>query len=180
MGVGGCGSSFIWSLLGDCGHDTKGINEWMRHSGVRAALKAGTLDQVEYPKVIKHLGGFLNNLNKHIDDHGWEVEHIFFVVASYEYQIRKIAKRRGVSCTEPISRAKVEKDYRNALGTGLIQLIERDHPFTMVRLPRSIKDPRYCYDRLKVVLGEMTYEEFEKIHAAQIIPERLRKLDNWE
>jgi hypothetical protein len=185
MGVGGCGSSFLWNLLGSCGLETLGINEWVRHSGIRRALKQGTADQWEYPKVIKHLGGFINGLNKHIDDHKWEVEHIFFAVSTYDLQIKTYKKRRGASArhsgksVEQIEEESKE-DYERALGKGLIQLIERDHPFTLVRCPRSIKDSKYCYQQVKIVLGGMSYEEFEKIHSAEILPKYLKRLDGWE
>ncbi|GAG14434.1 unnamed protein product [marine sediment metagenome] len=185
MGVGGCGSSFLWGLLGDCGLETLGINEWMRWSGIRRAHREGTVDQMEYPKVIKHLGGFLTNLNLHIDQNHWEIEHIFFAVSSYDCQIRETVERRalqrrhlGKSKEQLIEAAK--RDYEVSLGKGLIQLIERDHPFTMVRLPRSIKDPKYLYRQLRVVLGDMPYDKFREVHAACVVPKLLKKLDGWE
>jgi len=185
MGVGGCGSSFLWGILGDCGLETLGINEWMRYSGIRDALAVGTHLEWEYPKVIKHLGGFINNLNQHIDEHQWEVEHIFFSVASYDYQIKQMIKRRKRSSRHAgKSNEQIEQetpiDYERSLGKGLIQLIERDHPFTMVRCPRSIKDSEYLYNKLKVVLGDMTYEEFHKIHQSRIVPRYLKRLDGWD
>lgn len=178
MGVGGCGSGFIWHLLGDCGLETGGINEWMRHSGIRKAIANGTADNFEFPQVIKHLGGFLNNLNEHIDRHKWKVKHIFFAVASYDLQIKHYKKRRGASEEEI---PELEKKYQNALGKGLIQLIERDHPFTIIRCPRTIKDPEYCYNKLKVVLPEeITFEKFKEIHANRISPRHLKRLDGYE
>ncbi len=175
MGVGGCGSSFLWGILGDCGLKTLGINEWMRYSGVRDAVAAGTVDEMEFPKVIKHLGGFICNLNEHIDRHKWEVEHIFFAVASFDMQIDAYMKRK-----REYDREKYEARYRNGLGQGLIQLIERDHPFTMVRCPRSILDSEYCYEKLKVVLGDMTYEIFSKIHTNRLIPYKLERLKKYK
>lgn len=183
MGVGGSGSGFIWGLLGDCGYETKGINEWMRHSGVREAHANGAAHLIEYPTVIKHLGGFLTNLNMHIDQNGWNVKHIFFSVASYDFQIKTYMKRRQSKqqhFTTEERRELADRDYRTALGSGMIQLIERDHPFTMVRCPRSMKDPKYCYEQLKVVLDGMTYKEFFKIHQARVDPKLYKKLDGWD
>jgi hypothetical protein len=185
MGVGGCGSSFLWNLLGSCGLKTLGINEWMRHSGIRSALKNGTAHEWEYPKVIKHLGGFINNLNQHIDENNWEVEHIFFAVASLEYQMKQYVKRRTVAGKRK-DKSKEEiyeealTDYHYALGKGLIQLIERDHSFTLVRCPRSIKDSEYCYNQLKVVLGDMTYKEFKWIHDSEIIPKYYSRIKDYD
>ncbi len=166
MGVGGCGSSFLWGLLGDCGLSTNGINEWIRNSGIRAAD-----DPTKFPapKVIKHLGGFLNNLNIHLDDYEWEVEHVFFAVSSFDLQMKINRRRKGDAFDYHEGVVK----YQKALGKGMIQLIERDHPFTVVRCPRSLTDPKYCYDKLKVVLGDMTYESFVKFHTARVIPERI-------
>jgi hypothetical protein len=173
-GVGGCGSGFIWNLLGHCGFDNGGVNEWMRHSGIRRAVKEGRHKEFPTPKVIKHLGGFLTNLNYHIDTHDWKVEHIFFCVASMDLQMKAYRRRRKNSDVE-----KHLHDYQYNLGKGLTQILERDHPFTMIRCPRSIKDPLYCYNQLKVVLGDMTYEEFLVHHQAQISPRHLKRLDGY-
>ena len=166
MGVGGCGSSFLWGLLGDCGLETQGINEWMRHSGIQ---KAEDPKDFKFPRVIKHLGGFINSLNHHVDKHGWEVEHVFFAVASYDLQMESYRNRKGAG----FDFREIQAKYRDALGKGLLHLIERDHPFTIVRCPRSLTDSQYCYNKLKVVLGGMKYEEFAKIHTARVVPEMI-------
>lgn len=182
MGVGGCGSSFIWRLLDDCGLDTKGINEWMRWSNVRKAHREGTAHLIEYPTVIKHLGGFITNLNMHIDQNNWKVRHIFFAVSTYDLQIKTYVRRRGErqkGLSEKERYALADKDYKRSLGMGMIQLIERDHPFTMVRCPRTILEPEYCYNQLKVVLDDMSYEEFYEIHKARLITKKIEGLKKW-
>lgn len=171
MGVGACGSNFLWGLLGACGFETKGINEFMRHGGVREAIKEGR--EIEFPEVIKHLGGFMVNLNEHIDRHNWEIKHIFLCMSSLDYQLHKYKKRRGYSTEEATER------YAKGLGQGLIQLVERDHPFTIVHSPRSILDPEYCYSKVNVVLGDMSYEEFLKVHQGQIKPKYLARAKQW-
>ncbi len=171
MGVGGCGSGFLWKLLDDCGLETFGINEWMRHSGIRQAVKEGVHAEFKSPKVIKHLGGFLTNLNYHIDQHNWEVEHIFFAVASLSMQMQSFRERtrRG-----PFDYDTYLDKYRHQLGMGLIQLIERDHPFSLIECPRSLSDSKYCYNKLKIVLPDTSYEEFAEIHKARVNPVRLK------
>ncbi len=176
MGVGGCGSGFIWNVLRRCGLETTEHREWIRQSGIRSAVKAGTHLDFPSPKVIKHLGGFLTNLNLHLDTHNWEVEHVFFCVASYELQIHNYERRDKGG----FNREDVIAKYEQRIGKGLIQLIDRDHPFSLVRCPRSIKDPVYCYNKLKVVLGDMPYEEFYKHHQAQISPRHYRRLNGYE
>ena len=166
MGVGGCGSGFIWGLLGACGLSTGGINEWIRHSGIREADDPKLFDA---PRVIKHLGGFLNNMNTHLDNYGWEVEHVFFCVASLDLQMNGYRARKGDSFDYDHYYVK----YQNALGKGLMQLIDRDHPFTVIRCPRSLFDPYYCWKKLQVVLGDMKYKEFKEIHTAALIPRKL-------
>ena len=173
MGVGGCGSGFIWGLLGACGLSTGGIREWIRHSGIREAADPKLFDA---PRVIKHLGGFLNNMNTHLDNYGWEVEHVFFCVASLDLQMDTYKARKGEGFDYDHYYAK----YQNALGKGLMQLIKRDYLFTVIRCPRSIKDSEYCYDKVKVVLKDMSYKEFSEIHAARILPKYLKRLDGYE
>jgi len=174
MGAGGCGSGFLLGILRACGLETGPHNEFMRWGGVREAIKAGQDPKTIYtPKVIKHLGGFLVNLNEHVDRHGWEIQHIFFSVASYKLQMQAYKKRAKKTLQE------ADQQYRDGLASALIQLIERDYPFTMVRCPRSIKDTEYCYEKLKVVLG-IDYEAFKLIHQAQIIPHKLEGLMVYE
>jgi hypothetical protein len=112
----------------------------------------------------------------------WEVEHIFFCVASYELQLHSYEKRSKGEYDRDEAIAK----YERGVGKGLIELIERDHPFSLVRCPASIKDPVYCYNKLKVVLGDlhndlgvMPYDEFFKHHQAQISPRHYRRLDGY-
>lgn len=175
MGVGGCGSSFLWGMLRACGLETYDINEWVRHSGIRTSP-----DPINFPspKVIKHLGGFLTNLNHHIDMYQWDVEHVFFATASLELQMRT-QKRRMQNRTAEFDLETEMVNYHEKLGRGMVQLIERDHPFTVVRCPRSITDPQYLYDRLKVVLKDMTYEKFAEVHASRIIPKKRAQLDYY-
>lgn len=173
MGAGGCGSGFLLGCLRACGFETGPHNEFMRWGGVREALKAGQDPKTIWtPKVIKHLGGFLVNLNQHIDRHGWEIQHIFFAVASYDLQMWAYKRRAKKSLEE------ADKQYRDGLAQAMVQLIERDHPFSMVRCPRSILDPQYMYDKLKVVIPQ-TFEEFKPIHAAQIIPDKAASLKKY-
>ncbi|MCI0558387.1 MAG: hypothetical protein MN733_07815 [Nitrososphaera sp.] len=174
MGAGGCGSGFILGLLRACGLETGPHNEFMRASGIRDKLKAGVDPKTIWtPKVIKHLGGFLVNLNQHIDRHGWEVQHIFFAVASYNLQMRAYQRRQNKTLVE------ADQQYKDGLASAMLQLIERDHPFSMVRCPRSILDVEYCYDKLKVVIPQ-SLNEFKVIHASQIIPEKIEGLNKYE
>jgi len=169
MGTGGCGSGFIHGLLGACGLSTYGINEWLRHSGARGSRDPKNFD---CPKVIKHLGGFMENLNFHIDRYGWEVEHIFLAVTPFELQMKAYKRRNHVN----FDLDKYTKRYQTSLGKGMIQLVEREHPFTVIRCPRSITDPYYCWKKLNIVLDDMNYKEFSKIHQARIIPNLFKNL----
>jgi len=183
MGVGGCGSGFLWHLLRACGFETTDIREWMRHSGVREAHENGTAHLMEYPTVIKHLGGFMNNLDMHIEQNNWKIRHIFLAVSSYDFQIDtyiRRRRRRQPGLSEDERREMAEHDYTRLLGLGLIQLIERDHPFTLVRCPRSVKDSRYCYEQLRVVLDDMTYQEFLAKHRNLVDPVKYAKLEGWD
>ena len=101
---------------------------------------------------------------------------MFFCVASLDLQMDSYKARKGEGFDYDHHYVK----YQNALGKGLMQLIERDHPFTIVRLPRSIKDAEYCYDKVKVVLKDMSYKEFSEIHASRLVPRYLKRLEGYE
>lgn len=186
MGVGGCGSGFIVRCLENCGLDTGGYNSYLQHGPVQKLLSNGVDPKnIEMPRVIKHLGGFMHNLNQHIDTYGWKVEHIFLAVASYDLQFRELVKRRSNS-SRFIGKSKTEieditrKDYPEMLGLGVIQLIARDHSFTIVRCPRSIKDPEYLYNKLKIVIPDVSYKEFKIAHDKTISPRHLKRLDKYD
>lgn len=172
MGTGGCGSGFVWHMLKRCGLETTEHREWIRQGGI---IRSKDPANFPAPKVIKHLGGFLTNLNKHLDNYQWEVEHIFFPTAVLELQMstqKRRVKSRGLTFDFETELVK----YHEKLGRGLAQLMERDHPFTIISCPRSIMDPQYLYDKMKVVLTDTSYEEFKKHHEALIIPKKLQRL----
>ncbi len=168
MGTGGCGSGFIWHMLRNCGLETTVHREWIRSGGI---VRSKDPANFPAPKVIKHNGGFLKNLNKHLDNYQWDVEHIFFAVAKFDLAM-DIYKERKIGMKQRLKGDEVVEDYYKKLGRGLVALAERDHPFTVVQCPRSILDVQYCYDKLKVVLPNATYEEFAGHHADLIIPAR--------
>jgi hypothetical protein len=178
MGVGGCGSGFVWNVLRRCGLETTEHREWMRQSGIRTAVKEGTHLDFHSPKVIKHLGGFMTNLNQHLDTHQWEVEHIYLCMASFDLQMHNYKKRRKDK-DKPADMEFLTDRYFTGLGRGMVQIAERDHPFSIIRCPRSIKEPEYLYSKLKCVLDGMTYEEYLVHHEAQISPRHLRRLDGY-
>ena len=172
MGTGGCGSGFIWHMLKNCGLDTGEMREWVRQGGIRNSKDPANFPA---PKVIKHLGGFLTNLALHLDTYKWEVEHIFFTISTLDLALN-IQKSRMRKRKKEFNYDEQLALYYEKLGKGLSQLIDLDCPFTIIRCPTSILEPRYCYDKLKVVLPDTTYEEFAKQHAAFIIPKKRDRL----
>ena len=172
MGTGGCGSGFIWNMFRRCGLETTVHREWIRYGGI---TKSDDPANFPAPKVIKHNGGFLKNLNKHLDNYQWDVDHIFFAVAKFDLAM-SIHKGRKAGKKDQPPYDEVVQEYYRKLGVGLSALVERDHPFTVVQCPRSILDVQYCYDKLSVVLPNTTYEEFAGHHADQILPDRRDKL----
>jgi hypothetical protein len=174
MGVGGCGSGYLIRTLENCGLDTGGYNSYLQHGPVRGLIASG-LDpkDIEMPRVIKHLGGFMTGLNAHIDRHGWEIEHIFLAVTPYEFQIEAYQRRRG------IDREESERRYVDSLSAGMFQLIERDHPFTVIRCPESILAPKYMYDKVKLVLpDDFTFDTFKAAHREVRSEKHFKRLKN--
>ena len=64
-GTGDSGTTFIWAMLRELGYttDPTGIDrpcfELLRYDSLRPKLESGEL---EWPQVVKHLGGFCYNL----------------------------------------------------------------------------------------------------------------------
>ena len=175
MGTGGCGSGFIWHMLKRCGLETTEHREWIRSGGITKSTDPANFPA---PKVIKHNGGFLYNLNTHIETFGWKVEHIFFAIATLDLAMH-IQKQRMLQ-RGAIFNYDIELErYYGKLGRGVSQLAESDYSFTIVLCPMSILDVGYCYNKLKVVLPNITYEEFEKKHEEWVKHERKSFLSTY-
>jgi hypothetical protein len=166
MGTGGCGSTFLWHMLRNCGLETTGHREWIRTGGIK---KAEDPARFPAPKVIKHLGGFLLHLNQHIENYQWDVEHIFFAISTLDLAM-DTCKVRCVR--KPFDYESELQRYYSKLGKGLSQLVDSDYPFTIIQCPTFILDADYCYNKLSVVLPDITRGEFVAKHEAFINPER--------
>lgn len=176
MGTGGCGSGFIWHMLRNCGLETTDHREWIRSGGI---TQSDDPRNFPAPKVIKHNGGFLHNLNTHVENFGWEVEHIFFAVATLDLAMdiqKERMTRRGATFDYDYE---LER-YYGKLGRGLDELSESDHPFTIVRCPASILDVGYCWNQLKVALPNTTFAEFAKTHADWVFKDRVDELTTYD
>lgn len=181
MGPGSSGTTFCFRLLQALGFDTGNEPEVLKNPDVKRRILAG--EDVELPKVIKHQGGFILNLSEHIERHNWKVQHIFLALRGLDNHVEKVtlgpAKIQGKkfsSVMKGTRRIKYWNDIqtdegrRQALlhytcskvGMAIMQIIQHDYPFTVVCLPRSIEDPRYCYEKFKPVIGNMSFEAFEK------------------
>lgn len=168
MGPGRSGTTFIWTLLRELGYTTepegypdRAMFEIMRYPDVMARLDKG---EIEWPQVIKHLGGFCHNLNSHIDKYDWKIKHIFFCLRKLDRSIElrfekeivghkmlEISKLEFNSLNLEAKKLRMKDILLQETGAGLYNLIERDHPFTVVRFPKSILDMQYCYDLLAPV-----------------------------
>ena len=175
MGTGGCGSGFIWHMLKRCGLETTEHREWIRSGGITTAVDPTNFPA---PKVIKHNGGFLHSLNKHIETFQWKVEHVFFAIATFDLAMH-IQKERMLQRGASFDYDTELERYYGKLGRGVAQLAESDYPFTIVLCPRSILDVEYCYSKLKVVLPNITYEEFVEKHSEWVKHERKSFLSTY-
>jgi hypothetical protein len=165
MGPGRCGSTFLWELFRELEFDTGPHPEFLRWEDTKDKIKRN--EEVIYPRVIKHLGGFCMRLNEHIDENDWGVEHIFFCLRSLKpCASSKAVMQHNRSPNYYISKEEAKKEAERELpytvGMGLLQIVERDHPFTMIKFPNSALDPEYCLEKLQVVLKGMRFDYFEK------------------
>ncbi len=176
MGTGGCGSGFIWHMLRHCSLETTVHREWIRSGGI---MQSDDPRNFPAPKVIKHNGGFLHNMNTHVENFGWEVEHVFYAVATLDLAMgiqKERLERRGTTFDYD---TELERYYAK-LGRGLDQLAESDYPFTIVRCPASILDVEYCWNKLKVVLPSITFEQFTEKHSEWVFEDRVSGLTTYD
>jgi hypothetical protein len=60
------------------------------------------------------------------------------------------------------------------VGMGLLNIIERDHPFTIIKFPSSAILPGYCFEKLRIVLEGIEYEKFYTTWKKAVKPELIR------
>lgn len=188
MGPGCSGTTFMWSLMKGLGYQTEPVGieanrqtpEVLRYSDTFKGIKDGT---IEAPKVIKHLGGFCYNLNEHIDTFNWNVEHIFFCLRRLENSIERrnkkglsakmldVDKKEFSASTEEHKQDILTQELFKMVGAGIFNLIQRDHPFTIIRFPKSIIDANYCWGKTYPV----HHLDFNKFN---VVWEKTRRV-NW-
>ena len=177
-GPGSSGTTSLWWLFRELGFTTEptGIEthtyELMRNKSLVQEITNGKRD---WPQVIKHLGGFMLRMNEYIDQYEWDVQHIFVVLRRMDMALatreRKkwalTAKSLGVSREEhaqmsiPQRKDLMRAKLQDGLGGCIYNLVERDYPFTVLRFPRSVIDPSYCYQKLKPVLSDIWFPQFK-------------------
>jgi hypothetical protein len=175
MGPGSSGTSFLWYMFRGLGFDTGKHVEFFRAE--RPNLFKENIE-IHIPHVLKGTGGLCKNTFKYIDENHLEIEHIFFALRNFENTVRgrkKMSRNRGgyKRLSEEQLDERIKYEIPHTIGNGLLNLIERDYPFTIVKFPESALDAEYCYNKLKVVLGDMSFENFKEAHAKVANPEKI-------
>lgn len=173
LGPGRCGTTVLWYLLKEYGVDTGEEAEVIQN--FRDELLSG---KRRMPYIVKGTGALSRNLNENLDRHKMSVDHIFFCVRRYEPMLashikkkKDTGKYKGLSLDALTDELSVE--LPETLGITLFNLIERNHPFTVIEFPRSAQDEQYCYDKLTEGLS-LDREQFSSAWRKTVNPNLIR------
>lgn len=170
MGPGRCGTTFLWSLFKELGYDTGEETEFLRAKA--EDIRAGT---AVFPRVVKGTGGLCLNFRKHMQGH--EIEHVFLCIRTREVLLRRhIEAKQGhgqyKKLTQEELEARLTDELPHTVGSALLHAIE--HPYSIVRFPKSAEDPEYMYTILYRAGFAPDRDRFMRAWQVTVKPELIR------
>ena len=189
-GTGRAGTSFLVQLLTYLGLDTGFSPQRMAlHSTSRAGLESDIRSE-DSPYIVKspwfsiHAEELLQNRKDIIIDHVYIPIRDLHAAAESRRYVTKVAKAKldpaesdkvdssaipgGLWLTREESQQEVV--LMNQLYRLVLALSNSTIPVTLLRYPRLVKDSRYLYEKLKPILKEITFTQFESVFNRTVIP----------
>ena len=153
-GPGRSGTTFLWLLLKELGHDTGDDPEFFRRP------KGGI------PAVVKGTAGIFHNLDKYVTKWDLEPRHVLVALRRLEPLTNSRMRMRkryspslDIEALQALREAAVER-IPLCVGRLMFHLIEGGYPYTVIVYPESARDVDYCYEKITEVMGSIPYEDF--------------------
>ena len=159
------------------------------HSSSRAGLESDIRSE-DSPYIVKspwfsiHAEEVLQNRKDIIIDHVYIPVRDLHAAAESRRYVTKVAKAKldpaesdkvdssaipgGLWLTREESQQEVV--LMNQLYKLVLALSNSTIPVTLLRYPRIVKDSRYLYEKLKPILKEITFTQFESVFNRTVIP----------
>lgn len=189
-GTGRAGTSFLVQLLTYLGLDTGFSPQRMAlHSSSRAGLESD-IRLEDSPYIVKspwfsiHAEEVLQNRKDIIIDHVYIPIRDLHAAAESRRYVTKVAMAKldpaesdkvdssaipgGLWLTREESQQEVV--LMNQLYKLVLALSNSTIPVTLLRYPRIVKDSRYLYEKLRPILKEITFTQFESVFNRTVIP----------
>jgi len=197
-GTGRSGTTFLVELLthmgietGFNGKDLEGLKDRISHGGLELDIRSE-----DAPYVVKS-PWFCDYAAEVLNRDDIIVEHVFIPIrdlsaaaesrrlVSKEHstdlpllkrlKLKSTMKSRpaagGLWYTASIRKGKQEEVLMNQIYKLLFALSESRVPVTLLHYPKLVKDSTYLYDKLKPVLGAISYDEFRKVYQETVRPD---------
>jgi hypothetical protein len=189
-GTGRAGTSFLVQLLTYLGLDTGFSPQRMAlHSSSRAGLESD-IRLEDSPYIVKspwfsiHAEEVIQNRKDIIIDHVYIPIRDLHAAAESRRYVTKVTKAKldpaesdkvdssaipgGLWLTREESQQEVV--LMNQLYKLVLALSDSTIPVTLLRYPRIVKDSGYLYAKLKPILKEITFAQFESVFNKTVIP----------
>ena len=160
-GPGKCGTTFLVQLLTYCGVDTGYTPETFQQSlDKTGAGGEWNISQkgLPTPYIIKN-PGFCIHLSGTAAWHEWEVEHVYVCMRPYD----QILAHQKDQAQYDANVLLLFTGIATHVGQLMEHLVFRDIPYTIVKFPNIVKDPKYCYEKILPLIN-IRYDEFLKIY----------------
>jgi hypothetical protein len=193
-GTGRAGTTFLVQLLTNLNLNT-GYKPEMVHKGIHEVARAGLENDVRKdsaPYIVKSTY-FCDYAAEVVKREDIRLEHVFVPVRDLfaAAESRRFVTRKAVSKMPFWSRLKnrikppkvagglmhsrakrkQEKILMGQLYNLILALSEAHIPITLLQFPKLVKDSAYLYEKLKPILGTISYSEFTSIFNQTVRPE---------
>ena len=185
-GTGRAGTTFIMILLTKLGLDTGfSINHY--HKSIHDNCNAGMekILQIKNPPYIIKNPAFCDGLEKKILRRDIKIDHVFIPIrnvseaAKSRVLIEKESDKSNYQEGVPIPGGlwgtddpqKQELILHQKLSRLMLVLSKYFVPFTLIHYPKLTKQSRYLYRKLKPVLKDISFEQFDRVFGETVRPE---------
>ncbi|MCK4921465.1 MAG: hypothetical protein KAS71_10495 [Bacteroidales bacterium] len=195
-GTGRAGTTFIMTILTKLGLDTGYKAEDIEKNidkNARAGLERN-IRKPDAPYIVKspHISHYINDV---IDSSDIIIDHAFIPIRDIDAAaksrvfvsksarnkkslIKRIfSSNRGYAggMTRTSSPKKQKAILLRDLSHMLVSMANNFVPITFIHYPKLVKEPEYLFEKLRPILGEILYSDFEKVYNQTLIPENVHQ-----
>jgi hypothetical protein len=160
----------------------KETEEWevLKGGTIYRAVRTANV-KIQWPDVVKHLGGLCYNAPYWAEKFDYKVEHVFYSTRTMNESIARMQSsprhwrmfgksREGWDSMPKLEQENLVKaQFREQLSTCAYDCMQLDFPFSLVLYPKFAEDVNYCYKIVEPVLKPgIGFKEFNDVWSSLV------------